>query len=276
MPYLILSSWIIIFSYFLFLPQKAYPVDEQNKKLQMVIEAFEKNYSQKDKSQTIQKTTDASGVKKDRKKKTSPVGMPIYTPPRRGAPVGRVAGGTRGILDEYPSLLCVITPDHTAMTIRDQPHFFWYLRELTPYPIELTVIEDQAIYPVLETRIRSPERPGFQDIRLADYGTYLKQDLVYKWFVTIVPDEERRSKDILAWGAVRYIEISDELKRRLLKFDKLTLASLYATAGIWYDAFSEISALIEISPNDLELRRIRNALLEQINLSEIAKYGIEN
>ena len=276
MPYIILSSWVIIFSCFLFLPQKAYPVDGKIKELQMVIEAFEKNYSQKDKLQSIQKTTDASSVKKDIKKKIRPVGLPIYTPPRRGAPVGRVAGGTRGIFDEYPSLLCVITPDHTAMTIRDQPHFFWFLRELTSYPIELTVIEDQAIYPVLETRIRSPERTGFQDIRLADYGTYLKQDLVYKWFVTIVPDQERRSKDILAWGAVRYIEISNELKRRLLKFDKLTLASLYATAGIWYEAFSEISALIETSPNDLELRKKRNALLEQIGFSEIEKYDSEN
>jgi hypothetical protein len=276
MLFFILSSWITIFSFFLFLPQKGYPVDDEIQELKMVIEAFEKKYSQKGKLQLIQKTTDASGVKKDRNKKIRPVGVPIYKPPRRGAPVGRVAGGTRGIFDEYPSLLCVIAPDHTAMTLRDQPHLFWFLRDLTSYQIELTVIEDQAIYPVLEARIRSPERPGFQDIRLADYGIYLQQDIVYKWFVAIVPDQERRSKDILAWGAVRYIEISNELKRRLLKFDKLILASLYATAGIWYDAFSEISALIAISPNDLELRENRNTLLEQIGFSEIAKYDTKN
>ena len=272
MSYFTFSGRIIIAGLILFLPQKGFPEDEQMRELQRIVDVFENRNSQYDQLQSPSKFTKPSDIKPTKKKKAQPVGMPIYKPPRRGAPVGRVAGGTRGILDEYPSLLCVITPDHTALTIKDQPELFWFLRELTNYPIELTIIEDQAIFPVLETRIDSPEQPGIQSIRLTDIGMHLKKDTVYKWFIAIVPDPNRRSKDVLAWGAVRYMEISDELKEKLLQFDKVTTLNIYASAGIWYDAFAELSELIQISVNDVDLIRKRNALLEQIGLLEITKY----
>jgi hypothetical protein len=272
MSYFNFSARIIIAACFLLLPQKGFPLDEQVRELQRVIEAIENKDSQNDQMPSSSKASESSGIKPARNKKTPPAGMPIYKPPRRGAPVGRVAGGTRGILDEFPSLLCVITPDHTALTIQDQPQLFWFLRKLTDFPIELTIIEDQAIIPLLETRIDSPEQPGIQSIRLTDLGIRLKEDIVYKWFIAIVPDPDRRSKDILAWGAMRYLEISDELKERLLQFDKVTALNIYASAGIWYDAFAGLSELIDISANDADLIRKRNALLEQIGLLEITRY----
>jgi hypothetical protein len=269
MPYFSFLVWLVIAIWFLFLPQKSFAIDEQMQELRRVVAAFENKNDQKDQLQIPSKIRDSSNKKPARKKKSRPVGLPIYKPPRRGAPVGRVAGGTRGILDEYPSMLCALTPDHTALTTKDQPQFFWFLRELTNYPIEFTVIEDQAIFPVLETRIESPVRPGIQSIRLGDFGIQLKKDTVYKWFIAIVPDLDRRSRDILAWGAVRYLEIPDELKKKLLQFDKITVVNVYASAGIWYDTFAELSELIKNSANDVVLINKRNALLEQIGLLEI-------
>ena len=272
MSYFNFLARIIIAGFFLFLPQKGFPEDDQIRELRRVVEVLENKSSQYDQLQPPSKFTESTDIKPAKKKKTLPVGMIIYKPPRRGAPVGRVAGGTRGILDEYPSLLCVITPDHTALTIQDQPQLFWFLRELTNYPIELTIIEDQAIFPVLETRIDSPVQPGIQSIQLNDIGIHLKKDTVYKWFIAIVPDPNRRSKDVLAWGAVRYLEISDELKEKLLQFDKVITLNIYASAGIWYDAFAELSELIKTSVDNIDLIRKRNALLEQIGLFEITKY----
>lgn len=129
----------------------------------------------------------------------------------------------------------------------------------------------QAIYPLLETRLSAPAQPGIRTIRLADYGVHLQQGLVYKWFIAIIPDPNRRSKDILAWGAVKYIEIPDELKAKLSLLDKAIASNIYAAAGIWYDAFAEISALIDNSPHDVNLRKKRDALLEQIGLPQIAQ-----
>lgn len=194
---------------------------------------------------------------------------PVYLPPIRGAPVGRVAGGTRGILDEYPSLLCVISPDHTALTLLNQPQLHWFLREATTYPIELTVIEDQAIHPLLETQIHQPTKPGIQKIRMVDYEVSLRQGVTYKWFIAVVPDLDRRSKDILAWGAIRYVKISGNLQEKLFQIDKNLALDIFAQAGIWYDAFACISDLIDLYPYDTILLEKRRMLLEQVGLSQI-------
>ena len=272
-----LSTWIIIAGYICLIPQSVFASDDQiRKKLQRLVQAIDEKSKTDDDTAAKKRKSGSSDIELKKKKATSPAGMPAYRPPLRGAPVGRIAGGTRGIVDEYPSLLCVLTPDDTALTVRGQPRLYWFLRQLTEHPIELTIIEDQAIYPLLETRLSAPRQPGIHSIRLADHGVNLQQGVVYKWFIAIIPDPNRRSKDILAWGAVRQIEISDKLKAKLSDLDKVVASNIYAAAGIWYDAFAEISALIEISPHDLELRKKRNALLEQIGFSEIAQYEIKD
>ena len=112
MSHITSSVRIIIAGFLILLPQKAFAEYEQIKELQKVVEALENLNSQYDQRQSLPNITDSSDIKPGKRKRSPPVGMPIYKPPRRGAPVGRVAGGTRGILDEYPSILCVITPDH--------------------------------------------------------------------------------------------------------------------------------------------------------------------
>lgn len=42
--------------------------------------------------------------------------MPVYQPPFRGAPVGRIAGGTRGTDDPLP-FLCLLVPEHVGLSI---------------------------------------------------------------------------------------------------------------------------------------------------------------
>ncbi len=272
-----LLTWIIIAGYILLMPQSVFASDNQTKaELLKIVLAIEKKSKMDNNTVSEKRKSGSPDIKLKTEEITSPAGMPAYRPPLRGAPVGRIAGGTRGIVDEYPSLLCVITPDDTALTVRDQPRLYWFLRKSTTHPIELTIIEDQAIYPLLERRLSAPAQPGIRTIRLADHGVHLRQGVVYKWYIAIIPDPNRRSKDILAWGAVKYIEISDELKANLSRLDKAIASNIYAAAGIWYDAFADISALIEISPQDTTLRKKRDALLEQVGLLEIAQYEIED
>ena len=57
--------------------------------------------------------------------------------------------------------------------------------------------------------------------------------------------------------------------------DKAIGLNIYAAAGIWYDAFAEISDLIEVSKDDVKLKEMRNAMLEQIGLPEIARNKIK-
>jgi hypothetical protein len=201
------------------------------------------------------------------------VDMPVYRPPQRGAPGGRVGGSSRGIgpEDKLP-LLSVLAPDHTGLTVQEQPSLFWHLSKSTPYPIEVTVIDDHTIRPLLERRISGPIQPGVQRLRLADDGVRLSLGVPYRWFVALVVDPDNRSRDILAGGAIERIAPPEALRAKLARAGNAQAPSIYAEAGLWYDALSAISDLIDAAPHDRRLRSQRASLLEQVQLTEVAQH----
>lgn len=195
---------------------------------------------------------------------------PVYRPPLRGAPGGRIGGGTRGTGREV-FVLSVLAPDHTGLTVSVQPSLYWFISSLSSFPVELTVVDPRATQPVLEHRIPAPVHPGVHRIRLANYGVRLSLGVPYRWFVAVAPDPGRRSKDILAGGVIERVEIPEGLRARLAGADKAELPFLYAEAGLWYDALTAISELIEAAPQDRVLRRQRAALVAQVGLPEIGE-----
>jgi hypothetical protein len=209
-------------------------------------------------------------VEEKGKKPEATISMPVYQPPKRGAPGGRVGGGTRGIQRDV-FVLSVLAPDHSGFTVSEQPSLYWFISNSTSYPVELTVMDPKGVQPILETRIPLPVQAGVHRIRLADHGIRLKPGEAYRWFVAVVPDAERRSKDILAGGAIERVELTDAVKAKVAGAKKTELPFVYAEAGLWYDALTAISELIEAAPNDPELRRHRAALLAQVGLPAISE-----
>jgi hypothetical protein len=201
----------------------------------------------------------------------SPGDMPVYVPPRRGAPGGRVGGGTRGVGDK-PFLLSVLAPDHVGLTIQDQPCLYWFISNLPAHPIEFTLIKNRAIKPLLEVVLDRPPNPGIQCIRLSDYGLRLEPETLYRWFVTLVPDPDRRSRDILSGGVIQRVPSTDTLQKKLDDSERRRAPHIYAEASLWYDAWAVLSDLLEGSPNDVILRNQRMSLLKQAGLPEVVEY----
>jgi hypothetical protein len=196
--------------------------------------------------------------------------VPVYKPPLRGAPGGRVGGGTRGSGREV-FVLTVLAPDHSALTVSEQPSLFWYISSSTSLPIEVTVMDLRTTQPVLETQLAAPVAPGVQRIRLADHGVRLEPGVPYRWFVTVVPNSNRRSRDILAGGAIERVEPPEGLPAKLAQARKEEIAPLYAQAGVWYDALSAISDQIDSTPNDAGLRKQRATFLAQVGLPAVGE-----
>lgn len=196
---------------------------------------------------------------------------PIYKPPMRGAPAGRVGGGSRGVHGDSPRL-CVLAPDHVGLTVREQPSFYWHLSSLTNHPIEFTLIEHSAINPLLEKRIPCPARPGIQKTSLAALGgdVRLKEGYRYKWYVAIILDPDHRSKDIISGAQIELVVPDASLRRKLEDADEARFPHIYAEEGIWYDAVDAVSALIERHPAQSAWRSMRASLLEQVGLKGIA------
>ncbi len=196
---------------------------------------------------------------------------PVYKPPLRGAPAGRIGGGTRGTTERESFSLLALAPDHVGYTTAEQPCLYWYISKPTALPVELTVTERRAVKPLVEARLKAPEKGGVQRVCLADHGVRLSPNVPYKWFITLVTDAEQRSKDIMAGGIVERVARSESLAARLASAEGGKGPFVYAEEGLWYDAFGELSRMVEASPEDAGLRRQRASLLEQVGLSEAAQ-----
>ncbi len=210
-------------------------------------------------------TSVATGVK-------APAEKTSYKPPLRGAPAGRVGGGTRGATERESFSLLVLAPDHIGYTTQEQPCLYWFISRPTSYAVELTVTEKKAVSPLMEKVLKAPDKGGIQSICLADHGVRLKKNVQYKWFVTLVTDADHRSKDILAGGIIELSELTPSLAAKLKGSDSKSAFSVYAEEGLWYDALSAISRSIESAPGNDELRQERASLLGQVGLVEVSEY----
>jgi len=201
---------------------------------------------------------------------TTTPASPVYKPPLRGAPAGRIGGGTRGATDRESFALMVLAPDHVGYTTQEQPCLYWYISKPTNYSIELTVTEKKAVKPLVEKLLKGPEKGGVQAVCLAQYDVSLQPNIPYKWYVTLVTDAAQRSKDIMAGGIIEKIEAQETVTSRLKSAEGINAPSIYAEEGLWYDAVGAISKMIEASPKDANLREQRTSLLKQVGLTEVA------
>ncbi len=195
-----------------------------------------------------------------------------YRSPRRNPRRRRIGGGTRGPGDPMPTL-SVLAPSHTGLTLHAQPMLYWYVSKATTYPVEVNLIEAQGrIAPLFEIRLSPPVPAGVHRIRLADYGVHLAPGVRYQWSVALIRDLRSRSRDLVAGGSIERIGLVDALQARLTQAGKADKTWIYADAGIWYDAVSTLSALIDAAPQETQLREQRAALLEQVGLAAAAAY----
>jgi hypothetical protein len=191
---------------------------------------------------------------------------PVYKPPARGAPGGRVGGGTRGIGHEPAFILSVLAPNHTGLTTSEQPALFWFISSPSSHAVEVTVVDPQKTDPLVEVRIEPPVAAGVHRLRLADHNVRLAPGAAYQWYVAVVPDTGRRSKDILAGGAIERVAPPAALAAQVTRASKSELPGLYADAGIWYDALAALGELIDGAPHDQALIDQRSKLLRQVGL----------
>jgi Domain of Unknown Function (DUF928) len=198
-------------------------------------------------------------------------GTPVYKPPVRGAPTSRVGGGSRGLGDQLPMLIAVV-PDHTGLTVHEQPVLYWYVSKATTAPVEVTLVDPQSPKPLLALLLQPPLAPGMQRVRLAEHGVRLATGVTYQWLVALIRNPNQRSEVIITGGTIQRVPMPAALHATMAQPDQMARTRQYAEAGLWYDALATISALIEAAPRDTALRQQRAGLLEQVGLAEVAAY----
>lgn len=198
-------------------------------------------------------------------------GVVVYVPPKLGAPKGRVGGGARGTVPGIPRLT-VLAPDHPGRTVEAQPNLYWYVSRPTNDPVEFTLMSDDQVHPLVEARLADATQAGVHKVSLVQHGFKLSPYSTYRWYVAVVHEPDRRSKDVIAGGVIERIDMPDGLAEQLKNAKSEDQPKIYAGAGIWYDAINALSTLIDASPRDAALRVQRATLLEQVGLLDVAGY----
>ncbi len=196
---------------------------------------------------------------------------PVYRLPKVGKPRGRIGGGRRGPIAGAADIRALV-PDHVGQTTSAQPSFYWYLGEPVSGDVvlELTVVDESSIDPMLDRRLELPAAAGLQRIRLSELGVSLEPDQEYQWSVAVVPDPDDHSKDVVASGWVQRVPASDALSEQLAAAGPEGAAAVYGEAGLWYDMLDAAFESIRANPQSDAYRDQLAAVLEQAGLPEEA------
>lgn len=187
--------------------------------------------------------------------KGNPTAAPVYVPPRRGAPATRVGGGTRSGGTGVPQI-ALLSPEHTGLTHQASPTLYWYLSSAYTGTLELVVTGRDSVTPELRLRLEDAQPAGIHALDLAEHGLVLAPGRLYQWSVSIVRDEEHRSRDVVSVATIERLA-SDSAHQSGGAVD-------LAAAGLWYDAVDAASRT--------GTRATRAALLEQVGLDAAAAW----
>jgi len=176
----------------------------------------------------------------------------------------RIGGGSRGGSADAPTVE-VLVPEHVALTTEARPLLYWYQSKPSTAAFEVSVTEPKHPKPLMLLRTSVPMTAGVHSFRVtAD----LKPSVRYRWSVAAVLDPQNRSLDVVAFGVIKRVDPSPELKAKLAQAAEQDKPALYAQNGIWYDALESLSTQIKNSPNNEALKEERADLLKQVGLGD--------
>ena len=199
--------------------------------------------------------------------------MPVYRPPKDHVPHARIESGMRGGAGNELTIIALV-PDHVGFTTKKDPTLYWHVSQATSLPVQFTLTDSRSVRPIAEIPLPHPRHAGVQTVRLKDYGISLDPGIQYRWSVSIRPDPDKPSEDLVTGGMIERIEFNEGSALGFPHVCNKDAVSRYAEAGLWYDAIDCISDLIESNPNDSLLRKQRAYLLNQINLPHVAEFDL--
>lgn len=181
-----------------------------------------------------------------------------YIPPDRGAPESTSTGGTRGgeclLLNQKLTLL--LPENGGGLTISEYPTLYVYIpsyEKAKEAIFFLTDADDQEIY---EGIFQLPKRSGIIQLKIPEKKlAALEVGQNYTWGVQIscISKIGDQSGDPIVEGIIKRIKPEESLSNKLAGVTPLTLSTVYASEGIWYDALESIVQLRSLNPENSQL-----------------------
>lgn len=208
-----------------------------------------------------------------------------FTPPRRGIPVNRQGGATRGnpcIQPPDAKVTALVPASSMGATASAYPTVFWYMPKSSASEVELVVrdAKEQDIYSAKYTLAKSADgwvvgSPGIMSFSLPALTNFspleIGQD--YDWLLRLKcpMDSSDSSNDIVLGGGILRVRPDPTLVQRIQQATPEERVALYANAGLWYETVDTLVELRRDRPNDPELAQAWNKLLNSVGLDNTFK-----
>ena len=174
-----------------------------------------------------------------------------YVPPYREGPRRTQGTGSRGCDKSQSVALNLLVPnDHTAQTLSGHPTFFWHVSEIPKEPMEFSLVESGVAQPIFVQQLQL-QKAGVVRMEMPKNLPELVPGKEYRWSVTLVCNANQRSNDTFAQSWIKRISESPALKQQLVAAKTARdRASVYARAGLWYDALNALSTAQSANSTD--------------------------
>jgi len=195
-----------------------------------------------------------------------------YVPPKRGTPKSTTATGSRGCAQSAQfqpvSLTLLVPKDHDGLTTSGHPTFFWHTS--APVPMAFALTERGVVKPLWEQQLQ-PQAAGIIQLEMPKNLPELVLGKEYRWSVTLLCNPERPSANPFIQTWIGRVPTPPALTQQLVAAtSERDRASIYAQAGLWYDALSAISSAHNLNPKDVSIVEERLLLLDQVGLNQVA------
>lgn len=152
--------------------------------------------------------------------------------------------------------------DHTGLTLSRSPRLWWALDRATDHPVQITIVDGESIDPLVRVELPGPHAAGLHAFDLAKHGATLDPDVDYRWFVSIVIDPDRPSRNPVSAGALRVAGPGDARRATVSSAEASARGNAFAKLGLWYDAYDFYASLAEAHPEVERIATYRDRLAE--------------
>ncbi|MDJ0652785.1 MAG: DUF928 domain-containing protein [Xanthomonadales bacterium] len=179
-----------------------------------------------------------------------------FEPHDATAPEATVAGSIRGA--EGNLEVTVLAPPRLAATAMDAPVLYWHASGPISDPVELVLVEEGGVDPLVELRVETPLERGIHRFVLPP-DTRLKPGTFYQWSVSVIPDPDARSNDVFSSALLQRVPSTGAPSSGAQAAREL------AGAGLWYDTLMALRQ----AKDDPETARLWRELMEQAGLQAV-------
>ncbi|MBW4633424.1 MAG: DUF928 domain-containing protein [Iphinoe sp. HA4291-MV1] len=191
----------------------------------------------------------------------------VGNPSRRG-----IAATRGGCFKRQQSPIPLIPSDkETLLTTAEYPTLFFYVPQIEQAKgLELVIRDDSNFETLQKVSLNPSGKPGIVRVNLTSKtGKPLEPNKKYTWSFSVICSFQNRDNDLSLQGSVKRV-LPDEN----LTFDLETAApqerlEIYVKNKYWEDALRTLADLRLQKPNDTEVRKYWEELLQSIKLEQV-------